>query len=238
MTRNDFLSKLASVLEKNQVPDAAEIVEEYEQHFGFKLADGYSEEEIAARLGDPEQLAMQYQKGAASATRQSGVLTKIGLGCVDVFAAMFFLLLAACGVVITVAAVAFTVAGVCLIFCASPYGLIPAMPYGCGAIFGVALVALGVLTAVGCVYYWALIRRLVKCFGRFHYNTIAAATGNPVLPPLPVRVRLAPKANRRLRSLALIALLAFAVCFILGFIVCVLSAGSIEFWHAWGWFAN
>jgi len=36
----------------------------------------------------------------------------------------------------------------------------------------------------------------------------------------------------------LIALLVFAVFFIIGFIVCALSAGSLEFWHVWGWFAN
>ena len=62
MKKNEFLAKLTSVLEKNQVADAAEIIEEYAQHFAFKLADGYSEEEIAARLGDPEQLAMQYER--------------------------------------------------------------------------------------------------------------------------------------------------------------------------------
>ncbi len=62
MNKNEFLSILTSVLEKNQISDAAEIIEEYEQHFAFKLADGYSEEEIAARLGDPEKLALQYEK--------------------------------------------------------------------------------------------------------------------------------------------------------------------------------
>ena len=92
------------------------------------------------------------------------------------------------------------------------------------------------LTAVGSVCYWALIKQLVKSFGRFQHNAIAAATGNPILPSLPFHIRFTPKANRRLRGLALIALLAFAVCFILGLIVCVLSAGSIEFWHIWGWF--
>ena len=236
MTKSDFLAKLSSILEKNQVADSAEIVEEYEQHFAFKLADGYSEEEIAARLGDPEQLALQFDRGTVLAPKQSGVLTKIGLGFVDVFAGLFFLLLAACGVVIPIAAIAFAAFGICMIAGASPYCLIPAMPYWCGAILGVAVVALGVLAAVGSVYYWVLIRQLGKSFGRFQRNTIAAATGNPILPSLSVHVRLSPKANRRMRRLALIATLVFAACFVLGFVVCVLSAGSIEFWHAWGWF--
>ena len=238
MKKNEFLAKLTSVLEKNQVADAAEIIEEYAQHFAFKLADGYSEEEIAARLGDPEQLAMQYERGSSAATKGSGVLTKIGVGFADVFAGLFFLLLAAAGLVIAAAAIAFAAVGVCMIAGASPYSLIPSMPYWCGAIIGVSLVALGVLAAVGCIYYWALIRQLVRSFGRFQHNIIAAATGDPVLPSLPAHVQLAPKTNRRLRSLALIALLAFAVCFILAIVACVLSAGNIQFWHTWGWFGN
>lgn len=44
MKKNEFISTLKSVLERNEISDTAEIVEEYEQHFAFKLADGYSEE--------------------------------------------------------------------------------------------------------------------------------------------------------------------------------------------------
>lgn len=236
MKKNEFISTLKSVLERNKISDTAEIVEEYEQHFAFKLADGYSEEEIAARLGDPKQLAMQYRRGTSSTTKHSGALTKIGLGFADVFAGLLFLLLAAAGVVFAVSTVAFTAVGVCLIAGSSPYSLIPPIPYWCGALIGVALVALGVVAAIGCIYYWAFIRQLVKYFGRIQHNAIAAAIGNPILPSLPAYVQLAPKTNRRLRSLALIALLIFSVCFILGLVSCMLSAGSIEFWHTWGWF--
>lgn len=38
-------------------PDAGEILEEYEQHFAFKLADGYTEQEIARNLGSPFEIA-------------------------------------------------------------------------------------------------------------------------------------------------------------------------------------
>ena len=238
MTKVEFLSVLSAILEKNQVSDAAEILDEYEQHFTFKLADGYSEEEIAARLGDPEQLAMQYERSVASTVQRSGTMTKIGLGFFDIFAALFYLLLAACGAVILVASIAFIAVGICMIVGASPYSLIPAMPYHCSLIIGIALTALGVLAAVGCKYYWALMKQLARSFCRFQRNTIAAAIGTPVLPSLPVYVKFAPKTNRRLRKLALIALLVFAAFFILGYVVCALSAGSFEFWHVWGWFAN
>ena len=54
---------------------AADVVEEYQQHVSFKLADGYSEEEIAARLGDPVALAAQLGEAEAGEKRHSAVLT-------------------------------------------------------------------------------------------------------------------------------------------------------------------
>ena len=54
MTKHEFMARLASELHKRNVADAADVTQEYEQHFAFKLADGYSEEEIAAKLGTPE----------------------------------------------------------------------------------------------------------------------------------------------------------------------------------------
>lgn len=60
MTKHEFMTRLTNELHKRNVADAADIAEEYEQHFAFKLADGYSEEEIAAKLGAPEELAAQF----------------------------------------------------------------------------------------------------------------------------------------------------------------------------------
>lgn len=238
MKKNEFISTLKSVLERNKISDTAEIVEEYEQHFAFRLADGYSEEEIASRLGDPKQLAMQYRQGTSSTTKHSGALTKIGLGFADVFAGLFFLLLALFGVVIAAASVAFAGLGVSLIGGMNPWSLLPSMPYWCGAILGFALVALALLSAVGCVYYWSFLIQLGRSFLRFQRNLLASASEKPVLPSLPARAKLSPRTNRHLRNVLMIALLAFAVCFVLGYLSCALSAGSFEFWHAWGWFGH
>jgi len=75
MTKNEFMTRLASELRKRNVADAADVTEEYEQHFAFKLADGYSEEEIAARLGKPEELAAQYESAPQAGAKKSAVLT-------------------------------------------------------------------------------------------------------------------------------------------------------------------
>lgn len=88
--------------------------------------------------------------------------------------------------------------------------------------------------------------RLVFCllpsafplYGRFHQNTLAQSRGAAVLPALPIVPQFAPKKKRRLRTAALVSLLLFAVCFVLGYAACALSAGSFQFWHVWGWFRN
>ena len=126
MTKLEFMNQLASELHKRNIADAADVLEEYEQHLAFKLSDGYSEEEIAARLGSPADLAAQFEPAPQGAKRRSAALTWLWLGWLDVF-----------------------------------FGL-----------FAILLLAL------------------------------------------------------------------FAVCFVLSYVVCAISAGSVQFWHVWGWFVN
>jgi len=51
-----------------------------------------------------------------------------------------------------------------------------------------------------------------------------------------VSPRFSAGTKRRLRSVTLVSLALFAACFVLSYVVCALSAGSLQFWHAWGWF--
>lgn len=60
MTKQEYLNELKAELAKNAVADADDVVTEYEQHFLFKLADGFSEEEIASKLGAPSHIALQF----------------------------------------------------------------------------------------------------------------------------------------------------------------------------------
>ena len=58
MTKSDFLERLAAELKRHHVSEPDEIIDEYREHFAFKLADGYSEEEIATKLGAPGAIAV------------------------------------------------------------------------------------------------------------------------------------------------------------------------------------
>lgn len=236
MKKNEFMQKLESELRAHNVSDAGDILEEYAQHFAFKLADGYSEEEIAAKLGNPAQLAAQFESSSESAASGNKAFTAVGLGFLDVIASLVLILLAAWGVVMAAAAIAGAALAVCLLGGFNICNLIPAMPYWCGAILALACVAFSVLFAVGCAYYAAFLRQLVRAFCRFQKNAFAKASGKAQLPSLSATPRFPTKTARRMRSIALAALAMFAACFVLAYIVCALSAGSFEFWHAWSWF--
>lgn len=239
MTKNEFMMRLTKELHKRNVADAADVTEEYEQHFAFKLADGYSEEEIAAKLGDPGALAAQF--GETDEPKQksgSKPLVAVGLCFADLFAGLFFALLAAWEIVMAVASLSFATLTVCLLGGLNIYNLIPSMPYWCGAILALSFAPLAVLIAVGCFYYAAFLRQLVRSFGRFQHNALAGASGGATLPALAINPQFSAKTKRRLRSVALVSLALFVACFMLSYIVCSLSAGALEFWHTWGWFMN
>jgi len=237
MTKNEFLSKLAIELKKKNLADADEIITEYEQHFAFKMADGYSEEEIAARLGNPLEIAAQFGNAGAeekSGGRKAAAIT--GLFIIDIFAGAFFLLLMAWEVIMAAFSVCSAAIAVCLFGNMRPWSLIPNMPYLPALVFGLSLIALSVLTATGCIYFAAFVRQLMRSYGRFHKNTIAAASGDAVLPSLGIVPRFPPGTYRRIRSVALFSLVLFVTCFIIGMVISMIMSGSFEFWHAWGWF--
>ena len=237
MTKNEFLSKLADELKKNNISDSDDIVNEYEQHFAFKMSDGFSEEEIAAKLGDPAIIASHFESDGDD--KKGGgrkVTTVIGLCFIDFFVGAFFVLLMAWELIMAAFSISNAVIAVCLIGNISPWSIIPHIPHLPGVVFGLSFAALSVLSAAGCIYFAALIRQLMRSYSRFHQNTIAAASGRAVLPSLGINPRLPAKINRRIRTVALFTLVVFTTCFVLGMIISMISSGALEFWHAWGWF--
>lgn len=238
MTKTEFLEKLAFELNHHKVADASEIVEEYEQHFTFKLADGYSEEEIAAKLGDPVGIAEQYDTVTADTKPRGKALTRIGIGIADFFFCILCTLLYAWEIVMTAFVIA--CAGIASILIANvklaALSFIPYMPYHCAIILGIAFAALTILSLTGTVYFFGFIRQLTRSYIRFRKNKLSTVSGHGVLPSVSAYPKFSAKIKRLLRWSSLFAATIFAVCFITGFIACVISAGSVEFWHIWGWF--
>lgn len=241
MTQNEFMTQLTNELRRRRVTDAADVAEEYAQHFAFGLADGYSEEEIAAKLGDPVEIAAQFEVRGDMVEAHGGrspVLTWLWLCWVDLFFGLFAVLLFSFGIVLAACVLAFGMTGVCLIADLGrlPFVALPPMPYWCGLILGISLLALCVLFVVGCIWFFSLYRGMLRAYGRFHRNILAPCRGTATLPALPVIARFSAVTKRRLRRVTMISLAVFAVFFVLAYAACCLSAGSPAFWHAWGWF--
>lgn len=104
-----------SLLKKRGVADCGDILEEYEQHFVFKLADGYSEEEIAAKLGSPKDLAAQFDPASQKKSGVGRFFTIFGLCWLNLFYGIFAVLLASWAVVMASAVLSFGLLGVCLV---------------------------------------------------------------------------------------------------------------------------
>ena len=117
------------------------MLEEYEQHFAFKLADGYSEEEIAARLGSPAELAAQFEAAPQPKRRGSVALTWLWLAWADLAYGIFAVLLIAWGAVMAACVLSFVLTAVCLIgrLDRFPPATLPPMPYVSALLLGLAL---------------------------------------------------------------------------------------------------
>ena len=240
MTKNEFLSALGKQLQQRKISDIEDILEEYGDHFAFKIKDGFSEEEIAAKLGDPAAIAAQYEASAEPVKGGVGlkIIAGTGLGFVDIISFPFLLALYAFSVVLVALAIGSLGVAASYVFGLNPYGILPPMPYHCAVIAAITLVALAVLSVLGAYFWTRLVTQMLKSYLRYRKNFMAAATGSAKLLPYPIRMQLAPKVWRRLRRALLISLCVFVFSFVLLFVVCSLSAGAVGWWHAWNWFIS
>jgi uncharacterized membrane protein len=235
MTKNEYLSRLGSELRRNNVADAEDILGEYEQHFAFKLADGYSEEEIAAKLGTPQAIASQFEGEKAGSKRGAGskALTAIALSFAALFEGSVYISFFAWVTGVAAASLASAAIGACLLLRIRSV-LIPGMPYQSAALFGVSFLAFAGLLAAGAFYFFAFLKQIVKASVRWHKNM----GSDTMLPPLPWSPQFSGKTRRALRTVILWSVTVFGVFSVLALVVSQFSAGALEFWHTWGWFVR
>lgn len=237
MNQNEFLGELSKWLYLKKVADVDDIVLEYQQHFRLKLADGYSEEEIAAKLGNPKELANQFEAGRLQNTGyKNSAVIMAGMIFVDIFAFLLGVLSIAWVIVLGAATIASGVTSICLVLQIDVYRLIPSMPYVSRFLFFVALLALAVLFALATIYCFLFIRQLIRCYIRWRHNVIASMKGGVILPPLPFYPCIEKKARRHMRNTALVATIVLGTGAVSAYILSSILADSLEFWHVWHWF--
>jgi uncharacterized membrane protein len=236
MDKDTFISELEKSLAAHDVADSDEIIAEYKVHFSRKIADGYSEAEIAKKLGDPKKLAKEYvdEEGVPAKSAKPPIL--LGLALTDIFSTLFFIVAYAWVLALAIGTVAFVFSGACLI--AAPFFSvailgIPYLPYLPGALLGVAIIAVGVLTGVLTINCFALVKRTTAEFVRWQKAIVA----NKKYLRYSLFPLLGSKLRRVLRPITLIAVLIGASCFTVAYVMMASMAGSLGFWHVWEWFA-
>lgn len=234
MTKQDYLNELKNELAKADVVDAEEILAEYEQHFRFKLADGFTEQEIAEKLGVPAQIAIQYFgiPGEKKASSGKKFFLVLWLSIIGIFEVMLYGAFLCFTVALFAASLVPAAFGIEFIAGVNYLNILPPVPYGGAIVFGITLLALSVILVVFAIYCFAYLRQMVRASLRWRKNLMRAET----LPLLPMSPQFKPKARRTLRTILLWAVLAFAISFVAGFTALALYTHSFGFWHALGWF--
>jgi len=234
MTKAEYLSRLGKALE-GRVDDLDDILAEYGEHFARKLADGYSEDEVTARLESPEILASQFadEGGKPPTQRSHRVLAILGLCLLSPLVLVFVASLAVFVAFAGCSALAFLALGICLMTGLDPSSLIPAMPYAGSLLLGLASLALALLAGLGTLYSGLFLGQLWKAYFRWARNRVFASAR----PPLPLNPQLGAATRRKLRTAILVALAVMGFSFVAGFAVMAVKAGSPGFWHVWHWFA-
>lgn len=182
----------------------------------------------------PRDLAAQFVFGSTTGKKEKSsggkkFLTVFGLCWADLFVGIFFICLIAFEIVIAASILAFLLAAIGLIAGIEPVTEMPLVP---SILFVGTLVSLAVVFFGLLVYYTAFMCQVFRSYSRFHHNTLASA----VLPSLPINPQITPKCNRRVRNMTLAALTVFIILLMMTVVVSAIMAGSIQFWHAWGWF--
>ncbi len=186
MTRNEFMTRLRRGLAGLPATTIADIVADHEAHFADALAEGRSEAEAAAALGDPDRLARELRADAGlrrweetktPSNAGAAIIALIGLGAIDIM----FLLPLLMGVLATlfgflVAVVALFVSGG-FVFAMGPLTGPPGGPMT-AFLTGVGLMAgatfLGALIIIATVGLF----NAVVWYARLHFRLLKPAIDN------------------------------------------------------------
>lgn len=236
MNQKQYLDALEKELRKHQVADVDEVLADYEAHFARKQADGYTEEEIARKLGTPQEIAADFlpELGAdtADGPRKAGGMTRVALCLLDLFAVPVFITLYAWAIVMFAGSVAAFALGAYIALGLDLISVIPVLTVAGGILMGVGIAALAGLLFMGSIWFLMLAGQMTRAYLRWHGNRWF---GRHELS-LPLTPQITGKKRRVIRTVVLVTLIAFILLFVAGFIVLSVQAGTAGFWHHWHWF--
>jgi uncharacterized membrane protein len=186
MNRAHFMAQLRDGLAGLHHTDISDILADYESHFADGAADGRTQEEVAAALGDPARVARElraevgfrrWEENRSAGNFLGVVLALLGLATLDfVILLPFLCALAAIFFGLSVACLGLIVGGSFLLFNLLPFGWHTAMGNGAMQL----LVGLGLVSgAIGggalLLLLMDIIAKLLIRYARLHFRLFDSA---------------------------------------------------------------
>jgi uncharacterized membrane protein len=186
MNRAHFMAQLRDGLAGLHHTDISDILADYESHFADGAADGRTQEEVAAALGDPARVARElraevgfrrWEENRSAGNFLGVVLALLGLATIDFIILLPFLCaLAAIFFGLSVACLGLIVGGSFLLFNLLPFGWHTAMGNGAMQL----LVGLGLVSgAIGggalLLLLMDIIAKLLIRYARLHFRLFDSA---------------------------------------------------------------
>jgi uncharacterized membrane protein len=182
MTRTEFLSILHDRLRGLPASEIEELMDDYDSHFAEGLAEGRSEAEIAAALGDPARLARElraeaglrrWESARTPANFYAAMIGFLALIAVDfMFLLPLLAALALAALLIGLAMLGLCIAGLALVMKLFSFDHGLSLGYLTRILSGIGLLGLGVgggaLLLMGVEY----VVRLLTRFARLHYTLL------------------------------------------------------------------
>lgn len=235
MNKKEFLDTLKKELKNNNILDEDElndILMQYEEHFYYKLEEGYSEEEIANKLSSPKDIAKEYVRPVKQVNKYEKSTKVFGLTMLSIPVSLIYVLMLASVVVLGAFSIVSLVTGFCLATHLNIAILIPSIPYFPSLILGIACFGLATISVIGTIY----LALYVGCWAKVYVRWCKNVANNYAYPPISKHPRISKKLSSKLKLISIIGLVIFVGAFTLGYIVMCLMANSFEPWHVWNWF--
>ncbi len=188
MNRAHFMAQLRDGLSGLHHTDIGDIVTDYERHFADGAADGRSEDEVAAALGDPSRLARELRAEVGfkrwEQNRNAGnflgvVLALLGLAAIDLVLLLPLCILAALFFGLSVGCLGLIVGGSYLLFNILPFGWSHAMSNPLAQLMiGIGLISGAI--GLGALLLWLteLIAKLLIRYARLHFRLFDSANAS------------------------------------------------------------
>lgn len=180
MNKQEFMTNLKRLL---PVYDSREILNDFEEHFLTGLEQGKTEEEIAADLGDPVEIAKGYGYNVEGADTLKSSTSNTSSTILAIIGIVFFDLIIGIALVFSILGIWISLWSIVLSLLVTGISLIIAAftfitQWYVLLFAGISLLGLAVLAGIGMIYVTKYLGKGLVWFGKFHVKVIRGRDNN------------------------------------------------------------